>query len=118
MVPAKPYIGTISLGTKTWDTEGSAMKNIQYPAIKLLLSFIISGSTIFAGTSLIRYFDPSFSVSLIDLLRQPYPTAWLLVALLAGLIYAGLSALPVFLGREAPPARDKEPDVKNHELPD
>lgn len=75
------------------------MKNIQYPAIKLLLSFILSGSIIFAGTSLIRYFDPTFTISFIDLLQPPYPTAWLLLALLAGLIYAGLSALPVFPAR-------------------
>lgn len=72
------------------------MKQIQQSAIKLLISFIISGSLIFAGTSLIRYFDPTFSISLLDLLGQPYPTAWLLLALLAGLIHAGLSLLPVF----------------------
>lgn len=72
------------------------MKNIQYPAIKLLISFILSGSIIFAGTSLIHYFDPTFTITFVDLLRQTYPTAWLLLALLAGLIYAGLSALPVF----------------------
>lgn len=84
------------------------MKNIQYPAIKLLLSFILSGSIISAGTSLIRYFDPTFTISFIDLLQQPYPTAWLLLALLAGLIYAGLSALPVFPDRNHDQPADDE----------
>jgi hypothetical protein len=90
------------------------MKNIQYPAIKLLLSFILSGSIIFAGTSLIRYFDPTFSVSFIDLLQQTSPTAWLLLAVLAGLIYAGLSALPIF----SKPGGTSAGDGENRELSD
>lgn len=90
------------------------MKNIQYPAIKLLLSFILSGSIIFAGTSLIRFFDPTFSVSFLDLLRQTSPTAWLLLAVLAGLIYAGLSALPVF----SRPGDTEAVGGKNRELSD
>ena len=72
------------------------MKNHYYAAIKLLVSFIISWSIIFAGTSLLRYFDPEFSVSLFDLLAQANLTAWLLLALLAGIIFGGLSILPVF----------------------
>jgi len=72
------------------------MKDKHFSAVKLLISFIISGSIIFAGTSLIRYLDPTFSVSLFDLLLQPYPTAWLLLAVLAGMIYAALSFLPGF----------------------
>lgn len=72
------------------------MKNYYYAVIKLLISFIISGSLIFAGTSLVRYFDPTFSISLFDLLAQVNLTAWLLLALLAGIIFAGLSILPVF----------------------
>lgn len=90
------------------------MKGIQYPAIKLVLSFILSGSIIFAGTSLIRFFDPTFSVSFFDLLRQISSTAWLLLAVLAGLIYAGLSALPVFSRPGSTEAGDRE----NRELSD
>jgi len=72
------------------------MKIYYYAAIKLLISFIVSGSLIFAGTSLIRYFDPTFSISLFDLLAQVNLTAWLLLGLLAGIIFAALSMLPVF----------------------
>lgn len=72
------------------------MKKYLYLFVKLLISFIISWSCIFAGTSLIRYLDPTFTVGLSDLLGQANPTAWLLLALLAGLIFAGLSTLPVF----------------------
>jgi hypothetical protein len=72
------------------------MKKYYYAAIKLLISFIISGSLIFAGTSLVRYFDPTFTISLFDLLAQVNLTAWLLLGLMAGIIFAGLSMLPVF----------------------
>jgi hypothetical protein len=72
------------------------MKKYLYFSIKLLISFIISWSCIFAGTSLIRFLDPTFTVGLSDLLGQGNPTAWLLLALLAGLIFAGLSTLPAF----------------------
>lgn len=71
------------------------MKNY-YAVFKLLISFIISGSLIFAGTSLVHYFDPTFSISMFDLLAQVNLTAWLLLGLMAGLIFAGLSMLPVF----------------------
>lgn len=73
------------------------MKKHYYAAIKLLISFIISGSLIFAGTSLLRYYDPTFSVGLFDLLAQVNLTAWLLLGLMAGIIFGGLSILPVFL---------------------
>lgn len=76
------------------------MKKYTYFAIKLLISFIIAGSTIFAGTSLLRFMDPTFSVGLFDLLSQLNPTAWLLLGLLAGLIFAGLSKLPAFSSGE------------------
>jgi hypothetical protein len=82
------------------------MKNIHYAAIKLLISFTISGSLILAGTSLLRYFDPTFSVGFLDLLAQVNLTAWLLLALLAGMIFAGLSALPVS-SSERNPADDQ-----------
>ncbi len=72
------------------------MKKYYYAAIKLLISFIISGSMIFAGTSLVHYFDPTFTISLFDLLAQVNLTAWLLLGLMAGIIFAGLSMLPVF----------------------
>ena len=58
----------------------------------------------FAGTSLIRYFDPTFSISLFDLLAQFNFTGWLLLALLAGIIFAVLSYLPAFATAKA--ARD------------
>jgi hypothetical protein len=80
------------------------MKKYYYTAIKLLISLISSGSLIFAGTSLIRYFDPTFSVSLFDLLARVNLTAWLLLALLTGIIFAGLSMLPVF----APAGKPKD----------
>ena len=72
------------------------MRNYYYAAIKLFISFIISGSLIFAGMSLIGYFDPTFSISLLDLLAQVNLTAWLLLALMAGIIFGGMSILPIF----------------------
>jgi hypothetical protein len=78
------------------------MKSKFYVAIKLLISFIISGSILFAGTSVIRYLDPTFSVGLFDLLSQTNFTAWLLLALLAGIIFGVLSLLPVFATAKAP----------------
>lgn len=77
------------------------MKIYYYAAIKLLISFIISGSLIFAGTSLVRYFDPTFSISLFDLLAQINFAAWLLLALLAGIIFGVLSYLPAFATAKA-----------------
>lgn len=84
------------------------MQNLHYSAIKLLISFIIAGSLMFAGTSLIRYFDPGFSVGFFDLLGEPSTTAWLLLAVIAGLTFAGLSALPAFpaTGGEGSGGRD------------
>lgn len=78
------------------------MKKHYYAAIKLLISFIISGSLIFAGISLLRYYDPTFSVGLFDLLAQVNLTAWLLLGLMAGIIFGGLSMLPVFLPAKKP----------------
>lgn len=72
------------------------MKRYFYATIKLLISFIVSGSLIFAGTSLIRYFDPTFSIGLFDLLAQMNPTAWLLLGLLTGMIFVGLSMLQAY----------------------
>jgi len=72
------------------------MENSITFSVKLLISFILSGSILFAGTSLIRYFDPTFSISLFDLLSQVNYSAWLLLALLAGIIFGVLSLLPVF----------------------
>ena len=77
-------------------------KNILYASTKLLISFIISGSILFAGTSVVRYFDPTFSISLFDLLSQTNFTAWLLVALLAGIIFGVLSMLPGFSSARSP----------------
>jgi len=93
----RPYkMATGPRGATTLASGIKHMKDTQFSLVKLVISFIISGSIIFAGTSLIRYLDPTFSVGLFDLLRQPYPTAWLLLAVLAGMIYAALSFLPVF----------------------
>lgn len=86
------------------------MKNYYYAAIKLLISFIISWSLIFAGTSLLRYLDPTFSIGLLDLLAQVNLTAWLLLALLAGIVFAGLSTLPAF----SPADREKEPKSRRN----
>jgi hypothetical protein len=55
---------------------------------------------------------------LIDLLRQPYPTAWLLLAVLAGLIYAGLSSLPAFAGSKGTDDSAETNKGKNTELSD
>ena len=84
------------MGRELWLSAIYKMKNCYYAAVKLLISFIISGSMIFAGTSLLRYFDPTFSIGLFDLLAQTNLTAWLLLGLLAGIIFAALSVLPVF----------------------
>lgn len=78
------------------------MKKHSHATIKLLISFIISGSLIFAGTSLLRYIDPTFSIGLFDLLAQVNLTAWLLLALMTGMIFGGLSLLPVFSPLKAP----------------
>ena len=72
------------------------MKKFCYGAVTLLISFLISGSIIFTGTWLVHFFDPTFSISLFDLLEQVNLTAWLLLALLAGIIFGGLSMLPIF----------------------
>lgn len=72
------------------------MKIFYYGATMLMISFLISGSLIYTGTWLVHYLDPTFSISLLDLLVQVNLTAWLLVALLAGIIFAGLSMLPLF----------------------
>ena len=88
--------GNRGKGRKIWLSAKDNMKSYHYDAIKLLISFIIAGSAIFAGTSLLRYFDPTFSIGLFDLLAQINLTAWLLLGLLAGIIYAALSRLPVF----------------------
>jgi hypothetical protein len=89
------------------------MKNKFYTAIKLVISFIISGSVLFAGTSVIRYFDPTFSISLFDLLSQTNFTAWLLLALLAGIIFGVLSLLPVFT--TAKPSGNKKTNGKHQQ---
>lgn len=78
------------------------MKKLYYGASMLLISFLISGGLIYTGTWLVHYFDPTFSISLFDLLAQVNLTAWLLVALLAGLIFAGLSMLPLFSPAKQP----------------
>lgn len=96
-------------GQKPWLSVKDKMKKYYYAAIKLLVSLIISGSSIFAGTSLIRYFDPTFSISLFDLLAQANLTAWLLLWLLAGMIFACLSILPVFS------SSGKPKDIKSRE---
>ena len=82
------------------------MKKFYYGAVTLLISFLISGSVIFTGTWLVQYFDPTFSISLFDLLAQVNLTAWLLLALLAGIIFGGLSMLPIFSPARKPKDRN------------
>ena len=62
----------------------------------MLISFIFSGSILFAGTSVIRYTDSTFTISLFYLLFKINFEAWLLWALLAGIIFNVISLLPVF----------------------
>jgi len=97
-------------GRQPWLSAKEKMKNYYYAAIKLLISFIISWSLIFAGTSLLRYLDPTFSIGLLDLFARINLTAWLLLALIAGIVFGGLSALPVF----SPAVREKEPKSRKN----
>jgi len=71
-------------------------------SIKLLISFLISGGMLFGGTSLIQYVDPTFSISLFDLLSQVNYSAWLLLALLAGIVFGILLLLPVIVDPVTP----------------
>ena len=87
------------------------MEKFFYGAVTLLISFLISGSVIFTGTWLVHYFDPTFSISLFDLLAQVNLTAWLLLALLAGIIFSGLSMLPIF----SPARKPKNPNTGDND---
>jgi hypothetical protein len=69
-----------------------------------LISFILSGNILFAGASVIRHFDPTFSIRLVELLFRANLTTWLLMALPAGIIFGVLSLLPASAAAEAPRA--------------
>ena len=84
------------------------MKNNVYTAIKLLISFTIFGGILVVGTSVVGYFDSSFSVSSFSLLSQMNFTALPLLALLAGIIFSLLSMPPRFFRTWAP--KDEKTD--------
>ena len=87
------------------------MTKFYYGAVTLLISFLISGSVIFTDAGLVHYFDPTFSINLFDLLAQVNLTAWLLLALLAGTIFGGLSMLPIF----SPARKLKDPKTGDND---
>ena len=86
------------------------MKTFYYSVVKLLISIIFSVSILFAVTSIIRYTDTAFTISLFDLLSKITFAAWLLWALLTGVIFKVLSQLPVFAD-----AKEQEHEKTNGE---
>lgn len=73
---------------------------IQYNIIiRFFLSLILSFSLIGGVISLITVIDPSFTISLIDLLGQINITAWLLLILCIGITFVLLAKIPVFAGQ-------------------